>query len=72
MAEEIFSNVSEETREHARLIFNAAIKSTNLQNAVKILDNFTNNAKEEDKEFLKFYFNFKMEQMLNGNDFDKR
>ncbi len=70
---EIFDNIPERTKKQAEFIFDMAMRHSNLPTVVKILDNYTNTCiNEEEKEFLNFYFNMRMEQMLNGNNFDKR
>jgi hypothetical protein len=50
-----------------------AIRHSSLPTIVKILNDYTNTCiDEEERDFVNFYFNMRMEQMLNGNDFDKR
>ena len=73
MAEEIFQDISKELKACAEFIFNMATRQINPQSALKILNNFTNSCvNEEEKQFVEFYFNLRMEQLLNGNDNNQR
>ena len=73
MAEEIFQDISKEFKACAEFIFNMAARQTNPQSALKILNNFTNICvNEEEKQFVEFYFNLRMEQLLNGNNNNQR
>lgn len=70
---EIFENVPERAKKQAEFIFDMAIRHSSLPTIVKILNDYTNTCiDEEERDFVNFYFNMRMEQMLNGNDFDKR
>lgn len=73
MAEEIFTNISDTLKQRTEFIFNIALKQNNPQSIVKILNNFTNTCiNEEEKQFVEFYFNLRMEQLLNGNNDNQR
>ena len=62
MAEEIFQDISKEFKACAEFIFNMALRQHNPQSVVKTLNNFTNSCiNEEEKQFVEFYFNLRME-----------
>lgn len=65
---EIFTNISPEVKEGIELIFFHAMSRHNPIEAVKILDDYTNNLNEEEAEFARFYFNMRLEQLLNERD----
>ena len=73
MAEEIFTNISDTLKQRAEFIFNMALRQHSPQSMVKTLNNFTNSCiNEEEKQFVEFYFNLRMEQLLNGNNNNQR
>ena len=65
--QEIFNNISKETKEIAEISWRLAISQKNPMNAADFLNNVTNYYSnimtEEEIEFLRFYFNMKMEMM---------
>ena len=65
--QEIFKNISDETREIADIAWRLAISQKNPVQAADFLNNVTNyyseRFTEEEIEFLQFYFNMKMEMM---------
>ena len=64
--EELFSNIPEQSRKNAEFIVEMALRQKNITSAVKVLNEYTNSCtSDEEKEFVEFYFNMKMEQMLN-------
>lgn len=66
---EIFEDISEEIRQTVEIIFNKALETKNAVKMVEILDNYTNNCKtDREKEFSRFYFNLRMEQMFNESN----
>ena len=66
--EEIFADISEQSKISAELIFNNAIKN-NPATAAKILDNYVNCCpNEREREFANFYFNIRMRQILNESN----
>ena len=70
--EEIFVNISNKTKQGAELIFNSALKTQNPQKMLKILQEYTDSCQnEEERNFIRFYFKFRMEQMLNDSNNDK-
>lgn len=69
---ELFKNITLEFRKQAETVFNIAISQKNLINAAKVLDNFIKTITEEEKiEFLNFYFNLRMEEIINADNNDK-
>ena len=64
--EELFPNIPEQSRKNAEFIVEMALRQKNITSAVKALNEYTNSCtSDEEKEFVEFYFNMKMEQMLN-------
>ena len=73
MADEIFINIPEKVKKQAEFIFDMAMRQKNLLSATRMLNNYTNTCfDEEEKDFVNFYFNVRMEQILNGNNSNKR
>ena len=69
---EIFSNISKEQKEKAEFIFNIASKK-DLISTLITLNDYTNSCPtEEEREFVEFYFNMRLEQLKNENNDDKR
>lgn len=64
---EIYDDISEETKEIARLAWKVAISQNNPASAADFLNNITeyyrNSLTEEEIEFLRFYFKMQMEMM---------
>lgn len=70
---EIFSNIPEQVKQGAELIFNAALKTHDAIQMTTMLNDYVNNCiDEEEREFINFYFNLRMEQMLNESNNVKR
>ena len=74
---EIFDDISKEVKDGAELIFNAAVnaakKNNDIINMVNTLNNYINNCpNEREREFVHFYFNLRMEQIINENNNVKR
>lgn len=64
--EELFPNIPEQSKKNAEFIVEMALRQKNITSAVKVLNEYTNSCiSDEEKEFVEFYFNMKMEQMLN-------
>ena len=72
--EEIFADISEQSKISAELIFNNAIKNyPDPATTVKILDSYVNCcSNEREREFANFYFNMRMRQILNESNNVKR
>ena len=61
---ELFSNVSNAVKENAEFIFEMAMRQKNLYESAKILQNFVSLIEdEEEREFVDFYFNMRMEKL---------
>lgn len=64
---EIYNDISEETKEIARLAWKVAMAQNNPASAADFLSNITeyyrNSLTEEEIEFLRFYFKMQMEMM---------
>lgn len=64
---EIFDNIKEEVRDMAEFSWKIALKQNTPQDAAEFLNNVTNYymsfGTPEEVEFLRFYFNMKMEMM---------
>ena len=65
--QEIFQNVSDRTKEIAEISWRLAVSQRNPIEAAEFLNTVTNYydkiLNEEDIEFMRFYFNMKMEAM---------
>lgn len=63
---ELFPDIPETVRKNAEFMFDMALRQKNLLSTIKVLNEYTNTcASDEEKEFVEFYFNMRMEQMLN-------
>lgn len=67
---ELFSDISPRLKENAEFIFDMALRQKNLYETAKILQNFTQLIEDDnEREFVEFYFNMRMEQIKNDNNF---
>ena len=66
---EIFSNISEDTRQIAEFFWDLSMTKHTLPEKVTVLDNITRIysifGTQEEVEFLQFYFRMRMEMMKN-------
>ena len=63
---ELFPDIPEAARKNAEFMFDMALRQKNLLSTIKVLNEYTDTcASNEEKEFVEFYFNMRMEQMLN-------
>lgn len=70
---EIFEDIPQRVKDQAELIFELALLQPNFISAVKILNDYTNICVDDrEREFVEFYFNMKMESLLNENFNDQR
>ena len=70
---EIFTNITDDMKLGAQLIFDSAIKNNNPIKMVEILNDYTEHcATEEEREFVAFYFNMRMRQLIDESDNDER
>lgn len=71
--EELFVNIPDSVKEQAKFVFEMAMRQKDIVHMVNVLNEYTATCQnEEEKEFVEFYFNMKMEQLKNGNLYDKR
>ena len=68
---EIFTDISDTTKAGAEMIFNIA-SQLNPTKMAELLNNYTNVCPENEQEFVRFYFNMRMRQIMNESDNDKR
>lgn len=72
MAIEIFANIPEEVKEQTKLIANFIFSHLNQEDALIFINNYISSCEnEEEKEFIRFYFNMRIEQILKENTNDK-
>ena len=70
---EIFTNISNEIKQGAELVFNGALNTHDPIKMLEILNEYTNAcSNEEEQDFIRFYFNLRMEQMFNDSNNVKR
>ena len=63
---ELFNNISDSVKQNAEFMFNMAIKQSSVIDAARMLHEYTETCTdEEEKEFVQFYFNLRLEQMRN-------
>ena len=68
---ELFSNIPQRIREQSEFWVNLALKQSNLADGIKMIYDYTNSClNEEEKDFIDFYFNLKMEQLKNESNND--
>lgn len=68
---EIYPNITEETRRLTAAAFDLALAQKNPVRGTKVLENYLQTLKsDEEKEFANFYFNLKMEQLVNESNND--
>lgn len=67
---EIFANIPEEVKEQTKLIANFIFSQLEPEAGLKFMESYISSCQdEEEKEFVRFYFNMRMEQILNeGNN----
>ena len=70
---EIFENIPAEVKKQTELIVNFIFSYLEPEAGLKFLNNYlTTCQNEEEEEFIRFYFNLRMEQLLNENNNDIR
>lgn len=65
--EELFQNIPEEFRKRVKFIVDMALRAQDIPSAAYALKAFADTCSEEEQEFLDFYFNCRMENLLNAN-----
>ena len=64
---EIFTNIPEEVREQTTLIVNFIFSQLDPESGLKFIESYISSCEnEEEKEFIRFYFNMRLEQLLNN------
>ena len=64
---EIFANIPEEVREQTTLIVNFIFSQLDPESGLKFIESYISSCEnEEEKEFIRFYFNMRLEQLLNN------
>ena len=68
---EIFANIPEEVRQQTELVANFIFSTLEPEAGLKFMESYISSCQdEEEKEFVRFYFNMRMEQLLNENNND--
>ena len=62
---EIFSEIPVHIKEQAKLWVDLALRQTNPAESIKIMEEFRNLLKENEKDFCDFYFNMRLEELKN-------
>ena len=68
---EIFTDISEDTKAAAKLIFNTALQLDPIK-MTKMLNDYTNALAERDQEFVRFYFQMRMRQIIDESNNNQR
>ena len=69
---EIFANIPEEVRQQTELVANFIFSTLEPEAGLKFMESYIASCEnEEEKEFIRFYFNMRMAQLLDegNNDF---
>lgn len=70
---EIFENIPDSVKETSQQVFDLALLLKNPQAIASFLNEYTNSCQnEEEQEFIRFYFNMRMAQLINENPDDQR
>lgn len=68
---EIFTNIPEEVKRQTELVANFIFSNFEPEAGLKFMESYiTSCENEEEKDFIRFYFNMRMEQLLNENNND--
>ena len=68
---EIFTNIPEEVKRQTELVANFIFSNFKPEAGLKFMESYiTSCENEEEKDFIRFYFNMRMEQLLNENNND--
>lgn len=68
---ELFKDIPEETKQLAAAAFDLAMAQKTILGKLQMLENYYQSCKtEEEKDFVNFYFNLKMEQLKNEDNND--
>lgn len=70
---ELFADLSDEVKRRNEYIVDFAIKTFEPQQCFNFLSSYAHSCEnEEEKQFIDFYFQLRMEQILNESNNDKR
>jgi hypothetical protein len=65
---ELFTNIPESVKERTKMFVDLTLKNEDPFEIVNVLNEYTENCQnEEEKEFVQFYINMKLEEMKNGS-----
>ena len=68
---EIYKDIPEEVRRQTELVANFIFSTLEPEAGLKFMESYIASCEnEEEKEFIRFYFNMRMEQLLNENNND--
>jgi hypothetical protein len=63
---EIFTNIPEEVKEQTKLIVNFIFSQLDPESGLKFIESYISSCEnEEERDFIRFYFNMRMEQLLH-------
>lgn len=68
---ELFTDIPKTTKAGAKMIFDIASQLGPTKMA-DLLNNYTNACDENEQEFVRFYFNMRMRQLIDESDNDER
>ena len=68
---ELFTNIPEEVKEQTKLIINFIFSQLDPESGLKFIESYISSCEnEEERDFIRFYFNMRMDQLLNENNND--
>lgn len=68
---EIFASIPEEVKTQTQLIADFIFSQLEPEAGLKFIENYISSSEnEEERDFIRFYFNMRMEQLLNENNND--
>lgn len=68
---EIYKDIPEEARKQTELVANFIFSNFEPEAGLKFMESYIASCEnEEEKDFIRFYFNMRMEQLLNENNND--
>ena len=69
---ELFTNIPEEVKTQTELVANFVFNTFDPESGLKFIQNYISSCQdEEEQEFIRFYFNMRLEQFLNKGDFNE-
>ena len=68
---EIFTNIPEEVKKQTELVANFIFSTLEPEAGLRFMESYISSCEnEEEKDFIRFYFKIRMEQLLNENNND--